>query len=186
MFITNFNNFNNLELIRITTLDDPLFKDAWNIYQESFPDHEKRLLKSQQEIISNPLYYFMVLTISNRVLGIALMWKTKTFTYIEHLAIAKEQRKKKLGTYLLEKIKTKNQPIILEIDPPLDSVSQKRLSFYNKNGFVSHEFNHIHPPYKALYCGHSLIILSYPNKIDTKTYSEFNHFLTEVIMKNAY
>lgn len=79
-----------------------------------------------------------------------------------------------------------NKTVILEIDPPVDTVSEKRLHFYKKCGFVKNDFKHIHPPYHRENYGHSLVIMTYPQQITQNEYDCFNKYLEEKIMKNAF
>lgn len=75
-----------------------------------------------------------------------------------------------------------NKTIILEIDPPIDEIALKRLKFYSKIGFMLQEFNHIDPPYRKGYKGHSLKVMCYNKNLEEYEYNEFNEFLKNVIM----
>lgn len=79
---------------------------------------------------------------------------------------------------IFEQRTSKNQ-----IDPPVDDISIKRLRFYSNLGFVVHDFNHIHPPYRTEYKGHKLKIMSYNKTLTNDEYDYFNSFLKEIIMK---
>jgi hypothetical protein len=62
-------------------------------------------------------------------------------------------------------------------------VSIKRLNFYERLGFIMQEFNHIHPPYRKIYKGHSLKIMSFNRELLKEEYDTFNKFLKYEIMK---
>ncbi|MCA1031071.1 GNAT family N-acetyltransferase [Bacillus timonensis] len=59
------------------------------------------------------------------------------FTFIDYLFVSKDARGQGLGHKLLEKLKAKGKPIILEVEPVNyeDSDSEKRLKFYKREGF---------------------------------------------------
>ncbi|WP_335869966.1 GNAT family N-acetyltransferase [Bacillus sp. 2205SS5-2] len=59
------------------------------------------------------------------------------FTFIDYLFVSKESRGQGLGHKLIEKLKAKNKPIILEVEPVdyEDTDSEKRLHFYKREGF---------------------------------------------------
>jgi GNAT superfamily N-acetyltransferase len=60
------------------------------------------------------------------------------FIFIDYLLVLKESRGQGLGHKLLEKLKGKNKPIILEVEPVNyeDSDTEKRLQFYKREGFL--------------------------------------------------
>ncbi|WP_163537072.1 GNAT family N-acetyltransferase [Gracilibacillus sp. YIM 98692] len=60
-----------------------------------------------------------------------------SFIFIDYVYVSKEARGKGLGHELMEKLKEKNKPIILEVEPfdYQDTDSTKRLRFYQREGF---------------------------------------------------
>ncbi|GGH84013.1 N-acetylglutamate synthase-like GNAT family acetyltransferase [Pullulanibacillus pueri] len=63
--------------------------------------------------------------------------ETKDFIFIDYLWVSSQTRGKGTGHKLIEKMKKKNKPIILEVEPINyeDSDTQKRLKFYKREGF---------------------------------------------------
>ncbi|GAA0325252.1 GNAT family N-acetyltransferase [Bacillus carboniphilus] len=61
----------------------------------------------------------------------------ENFVFIDYLFVSKESRGQGLGHKLLEMLKQKGKPIILEVEPIDydDSDSEKRLRFYKREGF---------------------------------------------------
>ncbi|MPW25049.1 GNAT family N-acetyltransferase [Alkalibaculum sp. M08DMB] len=59
------------------------------------------------------------------------------FIFIDYLLVLKKARGQNIGHKLIEKIKNKNKPIILEVEPInyKDSDTKKRLHFYKREGF---------------------------------------------------
>lgn len=59
------------------------------------------------------------------------------FIFIDYLFVSSNARGQGLGRKLIEKLKNKNKPIILEVEPIdyEDSDSEKRLRFYKREGF---------------------------------------------------
>lgn len=61
----------------------------------------------------------------------------KDFIFIDYLWVSAESRGQGLGHKLIEKLKSHDKPIILEVEPVNyeDSDTQKRLRFYKREGF---------------------------------------------------
>lgn len=59
------------------------------------------------------------------------------FIFIDYLFVSKDARGEGLGSKLIDKLKKKNKPIILEVEPVNyeDTDTEKRLKFYQKQGF---------------------------------------------------
>src|SRR5699024_5896163 len=63
--------------------------------------------------------------------------ETDRFIFIDYLYVSKEARDKGLGRKIIQKLKERNKPIILEVEPLdyEDSDTEKRLRFYKREGF---------------------------------------------------
>jgi hypothetical protein len=73
--------------------------------------------------------------------------------------------------------------VILEIDPPVDSISIRRKDFYLRLGFHENKYQHYHPAYRKQNAPHELVILSYPRNISDMEYTKFNEYLKKTIMQ---
>lgn len=172
-----------MEFVRINSNDNNYFDDVMNIYKVSFPIFEQRIIKNQIDVLKDDKYNFMAVYENNELVGILLYWDLDNCKYIEHLAISPSLRGKSYGSRILKDFCENNGTIILEIDPPVDDISIKRLNFYSNLGFKLQEFEHIHPPYRKEYKGHKLKIMSFNRNLSEDEYNEFNVFLKERIMK---
>jgi GNAT superfamily N-acetyltransferase len=90
-------------------------------------EHMETLLKEHSEIYhkdEGPNYVLMYVELDN-------------FIFIDYLFVSNMARGQGLGHGLLEKMKQKEKPIILEVEPInyQDSDTKKRLRFYKKEGF---------------------------------------------------
>ncbi|MBS4205965.1 GNAT family N-acetyltransferase [Lederbergia citrea] len=90
-------------------------------------DHFESLLKERSNIYHKDEG-------SNHVL---MYVELDNFVFIDYLFVSKDARGQGLGHKLLEKLKRREKPIILEVEPIQydDSDSEKRLRFYKREGF---------------------------------------------------
>lgn len=173
-----------MEFRRLSAADNDLYEKAIALYKISFPHHEQRESGSQIAIMGNKEYHFNIIYDENIWVGIILCWETQDFIYVEHFCILPSMRNKCYGQKTLQLLNTSEKTVILEIDPPIDDISIKRKSFYERTGYHVNSFVHIHPPYDKEYNGHNLVVMSYPNCLSEKEYTIFNDYLKNVVMKN--
>lgn len=171
-----------MEFKRLTDGHHELFPKAMDLYKESFPLHEQRLPQSQQAIMSHPQYHFNLIYEGDIWIGLMLNWETDEYIYVEHFCILPEMRNKRYGQRALELLLSQGKPVILEIDPPVDEVSIHRQGFYQRSGFVSNAFSHVHPPYRAGFAGHPLVVMSCPEALTEAQYQAFARHLAETVM----
>lgn len=168
---------------RITTPEHPLYADAIGLYQISFPLHEQREEASQIEILGNPEYHFDAVCDGNNFIGEILYWNIANFLYIEHFCVMPSMRNKHYGQNILAALRDK--PLILEIDPPVNTIAQRRKGFYERCGFVENPYPHTHPPYHKGNAGHDLVVMSSPKVLTPEEYGTFSQKLKSMVMANA-
>ena len=169
---------------RITTPKHPLYTRAIKLYQSSFPLHEQREAASQIEILADPAYHFDVICDNTEFIGEILYWDLGGALYIEHFCVHPSMRNRHYGERILKTYQS--LPLILEIDPPTNEIAIRRKGFYERCGLVENPYPHIHPPYHKGTTGHTLMIMSSPQRLSPDEYERFDHFLQNTVMKNAY
>lgn len=172
-----------MRLLRINSITNTYFNDALKIYKNSFPEFEQRTIESQIEVLNHDQYYCCVVLEDTLLIGILFYWKYEDYNYLEHFAISSNLRGQSYGSKILKEFCENNSNTILEIDPPTDDTSIKRLNFYSNLGFKLHDFEHIHPPYRKNYSGHKLNIMSFNKNLSLYEYTKFNNFLKTTVMK---
>lgn len=171
---------------RITDAESDMYEKALELYGISFPQHEQRKAASQAQILGDGEYYFDLIYDGDVYVGLILYWETDDFIYVEHFCILPEMRNKKYGQTALKLLSCREKKIILEIDPPVDTVTIGRKGFYERSGFVVNPYPHVHPPYHKENTGHELVIMSYPDKITQDEYDAFNNYLKCSVMKDVF
>lgn len=171
---------------RISGIEHKMYKDAISLYDVSFPFHEKRERKSQAEILEDENYNFELIYDEKEFVGLLLYWETENFIYVEHFCVMPDKRNLRYGQNTLSSLQERGKTVILEIDPPEDTTSQRRKAFYERNGFESNPYSHIHPPYHEGCEGHKLVVMSYPDGLSEKEYAGFDLYLKERVMRRAF
>lgn len=172
---------------RLMSTDSSLYDKGIELYSLSFPLHEQRESESQRQIMSHPDYHFNLIFNEDMFVGLMLCWETEDFIYVEHFCIFPELRNNNYGHLSLELLCRQGKTVILEIDPPVDEISNRRRRFYKRAEFVANPFAHVHPPYHIGNIGHELVVMSYPDKLSESEYSRFNKYLSEMVMnKNSH
>lgn len=152
------------------------------LYDTAFPMYEKRSYQGRQSILGHEDYYLYYFSDNGIFVGFVGSWKIDSFFYVEHLAVSPELRGQGYGQKVLKLFSEQVKNIILEIDPVIDEVSQKRLRFYQYCGFQQNDYCHSHPSYHPEYAPHQLEILSFPVQISHEVYQQFNKKLKNVVM----
>ena len=85
---------------------------------------------------------------SQNPIGLLTTWHFDEFTYIEHFAINTELRSQGYGSKAISTlIKQKENPIVLEAEPPTDELTRRRIRFYERQGLTLYDFHYLQPAY---------------------------------------
>ncbi len=177
-----------MELINIIPSESKLWEQAWRLYTESFPEHERRRISSHARAVEDPDFHTRVAIDNGNLLAILFYWTMGDGQiYIEHIAVNPQMRGRSIGSTLLRNFTAQNPDamVIVEIDPPTgDEVAQRRIAFYEKAGFHSTGLTFNHPSYRKNggLC-HNLSVLSYPAPISGEEYAEFVDFVRNKVLR---
>lgn len=166
-----------MKQIKIINQDQRDFPDFWNLYNSSFPLIERRNLEQQVQVFRNSFFNLISFYKDDKYIGFLSFWNFPSYVYLEHFAINEDLRGVGYGAKVLsELIKETSKLIILEIDPIDDEKSRRRLSFYNKMGFVKNDLDYKVQSYQNKEEFYELIIMSSVRKISK---DELNTFRTD-------
>ncbi len=171
-----------LSLQKITHAED--LAQSWALYRASFPDYEQRLFDAHAAVLADSDYCFCHIMEGEDFVGLIAYWQNDDFAYIEHFAIEPERRGGGLGKRVLQLLMQglASCPIILEIDPPEDEISQRRQGFYERLGFVLTGYTHMHPAYHVDCPAHLLHLMS-TTEMGERLYSDFLHYLHHRVLR---
>lgn len=164
----------------------PLYPQFERLYGVSFPIFEQRTVDQQQRAFCTPSYQLRAFVEDGVFVGFIASWDLSECIYIEHFAISAELRGAGYGSAVLRDfVSEASKTVVLEIDPIVDQISESRLKFYTKCGFVADRHSHTHPAYRVGYAAHPLVVLCAGRELTDLQYATFNRELTQIVMANS-
>jgi acetyltransferase, GNAT family len=140
-----------MEFVNLKTEDYPSFL---KLYNEAFPPDERREYRDEEHLanfikMKGGKFHAFAVKDGDLFLGFLSYWTFEGYTYIEHFAVIPEQRGKNLGREMLHHLFKEVSPnVLLEVEKPEGDIEQRRIAFYERNGFrVRDEFDYVQPPY---------------------------------------
>jgi len=154
------------------------FEKAWMLYQEAFPEDERRSLSDQIELMENNIYNFKFLCDNGEFTGFIAYWELEDFTYIDHFAIEKKRRGRGLGKKALaDFLSRQSRNVVLEVEKAKDRIAKKRIAFYERLGFFLNEYDYLQPAYSIDKRPVPLLIMSFPSRLDKKDFDAVKRIL---------
>ena len=123
------------------------FDEVFSIMKKSFPQEEMRNYEGQKALLERDDYFIKTYMHEDEVAGFCAYYKFDNFIYIEHLACNPEVRGLGIGTKLVQQViaEDENLVVILEVEPPVDELTKRRVRFYEKLGFKLNPHYHFQP-----------------------------------------
>lgn len=132
-----------MNLIRIT---EQLFPEVYPVMEESFPSDERRSYEDQMALLKEEDYVMLGLWEGEDFIGFIAGWDFGGFVYGEHLAVTPEKRNGGLGDRMVKAFLERfGKPFFIEVEPPEDELTRRRIGFYERNGFVLNDYDYVQP-----------------------------------------
>lgn len=174
-----------MKRIKLIDTENNKFKQAWNLYERSFPLEERRTLAFQKIIIKHVNYSFEVILHGEEFIGIILWWGFSDLRFIECFATIENIRGKGFGKKILEDFKSiDNRPIILEVELPDEKIKERRIQFYKRLGFNLNNYFYKQPPLYKGGLSVDLLVMSYPTPILREEFDNFIKKYHPIIYNN--
>ncbi|MCS3433722.1 GNAT family N-acetyltransferase [Klebsiella sp. BIGb0407] len=174
-----------LKIIPLDSERTALFAQVDGLYESAFPLHEKRCHAAKIRALNHANYQLQAWFDAEMFIGMIGMWDFGDYRYIEHLAVNDTLRGQGYGKRMLNQFLLQSPLTILEIDPLTTEIARKRLRFYQSLGFQVNHYSHTHPTYHENLADHQLIVLSYPQQIDSQQYQRFLNDLRHEVMADS-
>lgn len=169
---------------QVVDLNDPLMPLIEQTYVSSFPIEERRdfaLLKDL--LMQNKSFRMYSLQRDGLYVGFITAWFFDGFNYVEHFAIDESVRNGGLGSISMSSfLSICTEPVVLEVELPLDEMSKRRIGFYERLGFKLDNHYYLQPPYRPEDSPFELRLMSYGDLDMDKSFEEVKN----VIHRNVY
>ena len=142
---------NTFSLLPADRADHELMELVERIYIDSFPVAERRpFLKFMQLLSENTYFRLYIIRRHHEAVGFITTWNFESFVYVEHFALQADKRGGGTGSFAIQEISRMSPlPVLLEVEPPLEEMAQRRISFYERAGFrLWQQLPYIQPPYE--------------------------------------
>lgn len=158
------------------------FDEAYKIMEEAFPvseirPYEKLKTLFEQEVLSIYGYY------DTDLQGTMILWQDQNYLVIENFAVDCQIRGAGIGSKMLQAICEKFAPktIVLEVEQPYDEISEKRIKFYERNGFVLSEYGYEQPKINTEVNKIPLLLMVYEQAIDESKFVEIKAMIFDTM-----
>ncbi len=150
-------------------------RSMYDLMEEAFPEEERRKYEKHKQLYENGCFeIFGKKDETGKVIAVMSIWNLEDVRYAEHLAVDPCLRGQKIGENLLQWVLKKNDlPLVLEVELPENEIAKRRIGFYQRQGLYYNEYPYLQPPLQE---GHGMLplrLMTYPEKIDEKTYHRY-------------
>ncbi len=156
-------------------------------YEASFPPDERRLFRHLLQLLDCPDMYLCGLVDGDDLVGFIVYWHWPDMLFVEHIAVDPDRRGRQYGQQAISQLLRLENPYhVLEVEPPQDSTSQRRVHFYERLGFSVAPFSYLQPPYQAGNPAIPMHLMSIPAIPDQETFSTLGQLIRERVYERFY
>ncbi len=171
---------------QLKTASEKDFDRVFALLEDSFPPEEYRSREEQKALWRQPGYTVFLLPDGQNddIKAFITVWKLEDFSFIEHFAVNPAYRGQGLGGQILRAV-TDALPgrICLEVEPPDTETAERRIRFYERNGFFLNHYAYVQPPYAKEKPAVPLLIMSSGGKISQEQFQHIRHTLYQKVYR---
>lgn len=117
-------------------IPDVLSAQLLSLMREAFPAEERRMDEEYRRLFKHQNVQILCAREEERLNGFLLFWVLEHFVFVENFAVLPAARGLGLGSAMLQQLKSHyDLPLILEVEPPEDELTRRRVAFYQRNGY---------------------------------------------------
>lgn len=170
-------------MLQILSAED--FNAVYSLMQKSFPDDEYRTYESQRELMEKTEYKIYGAKAENGELqAIAAVWEIGELAFLEHLAVEPALRNRGAGTAVLrDLVGMLKKRLVLEVEPPINELTKRRIDFYRRNGFFLNTYPYAQPPLSEGKKPVPLFIMTYGRELNEREFENIKRVLYTDVYK---
>jgi hypothetical protein len=159
---TGYDDKNNLHYEPIHSVADPVFRRAIDLLEQSFIVDERPTFN--QSLLDNRQYTLSAWYSDQKFVGCLSWWSFDRFTFMEHIAIAPEERNSGLGAAIIRSFlrRGKDALSIGECERATTKVAARRIEFFKRLDFSFNDYDYMQPAYSSIKSPVPMHLISYP------------------------
>lgn len=164
----------------LETMKPDEFDAVYAVMEASFPADERRTYVEQKKLFDDKKYtlYVQHSTENNDIAAFVAVFRFDTFAFIEHLAVNPAYRNNGLGSAILYQLKsTLNCRICLEVEPPETPIAERRINFYERNGFYLNNYHYVQPAFSEDKNPVPLLVMTTHGAVNNDEFLQIKHTL---------
>lgn len=159
-------------------LDKNDFDKVYKIMEKSFPADEYRPFDEQKALFEKDEYKVYICEDNGDIKGFIALWEFTNLVYIEHFAVSPSCRNCGIGSDMLRQVTASAKKLVcLEVEPPNEDISIRRIGFYERNGFYLSNYPYMQPAISEGRRPVPLRIMTFGKKIDRLTFNDIKYML---------
>lgn len=166
-------------------ITEETFDAVFPLLEAAFPVTELRIKEEQRGLLQEECYRLYGVPMEDGGYGaVFAVWEIDDFLYIEHFAVKEACRNDGFGGRLLEELLDwKGRKIVLEVEPPEDDLTCRRIGFYERHGLVYNDYPYLQPPLREGQEMLPLRLMTGPFAIDERTFQRYRKRLYSIVYK---
>lgn len=158
-------------------------------YETAFPADERRCFDDVRRLLSCPDMHLCALINQDQLVGFMIYWQWPDVgvLFIEHFAIDPDRRGQRFGEQAIDYVKrVANASIVLEVELPTDTLSQRRIRFYERLEFSLNTYAYAQPPYERGNPAIPMKLMSIPAIASQNNFDGFSQVIKERVYERFY
>lgn len=167
----------------IKTSNQTLYQYMEQLITQAFPSDEYRDLTELRHYTDHqPKFINNIILENGEAIGLITYWNFNAFAYIEHFAIESKRRNGGKGRSIIQQVCQELKiPVVLEVEEPLNEMAQRRIGFYQRQGFKLWSTPYQQPPYKKGDNWLPMKIMAYGNIDETTEFENIKRALYQEV-----
>lgn len=164
-----------------------LFSEVVALYEKAFSFAERRTSKEwESQWLREQDFHVFIAQLNTKFAGFIAFWDFSEFIYVEHLAVCPQLRGKGIGEQLVKHLQTSisGRPLLLEVEPPVNIMSHRRIAFYHRLGFNIIAVPYMQPPYRKGETSFPLLLMATDTSFFQQNFVSVRSLLCEKVYRH--